>query len=47
MSYAMLFLQVRRASLRIAEAVEAHRVPSRADLRILGLKSQMFARGVR
>ena len=46
MTYAMLYLQVRRASLRIAEAVEAHRVPSKADLKLLGLKAQMFARKV-
>ena len=42
MSYAMLFLQVRRASLRIADAVELNRVPLNADLKILGLKPQMF-----
>jgi hypothetical protein len=44
MSYAMLFLQVRRASMRIAEAVEAHRIPSNADLKLLGLKAHMFER---
>jgi hypothetical protein len=44
MSYAMLFLQVRRASLRIAEDVEAHRIPLRADLKLLGLRAQMFSR---
>jgi hypothetical protein len=46
MSYAMLFLQVRRAALRIAEDVEAHRIPLRTDLKLLGLKAQMFARKV-
>ena len=46
MTYAMLFLQVRRASMRIAEAVEAHRIPSNADLKLLGLKAQMFARRI-
>ena len=44
MTYAMLFLQVRRASMRIAEDVEAHRIPSKADLKLLGLKAQMFSR---
>lgn len=44
MTYAMLFLQVRRAALRIAEDVEAHRIPLRADLKLLGLKAQMFSR---
>jgi hypothetical protein len=44
MTYAMMFLQFRRASMRIAEAVEAHRIPSNADLKILGLKAQMFSR---
>jgi hypothetical protein len=44
MTYAMLFLQVRRAAMRIAEDVEAHRIPLRADLKLLGLKAQMFAR---
>lgn len=46
MTYAMLFIQVRRASMRIAEAVEAHRVPSNADLKLLGLKAQLFQRKV-
>jgi hypothetical protein len=46
MTYAMLFLQVRRAALRIAEDVEARRVPLRADLKLLGLRAQMFARGL-
>jgi hypothetical protein len=46
MTYAMLFLQIRRASLRIAEDVEAHRIPLRADLKLLGLKAQMFARNM-
>jgi len=43
MTYAMMFLQIRRASMRIAEAVEAQRIPSNADLKILGLKAQMFS----
>jgi hypothetical protein len=47
MSYAMMFLQIRRASIRIAEAVEAHRIPSNADLKILGLKPQMFVHKIR
>jgi len=46
MTYAMMFLQIRRASMRIAEALDAHRIPSNADLKILGLKAQMFARKI-
>jgi hypothetical protein len=44
MTYAMLFLQAQRASIRIADALEAHRIPSKTDLKILGLKAQMFSR---
>lgn len=44
MSYAMIFLQAQRASIRIADAVEARRVPSKADLKLLGLKAQLFSR---
>ena len=44
MSYAMLFLQVQRASIRIAGALESRRVPSKTDLKLLGLKAQMFRR---
>lgn len=44
MSYPMLFLQVQRASIRIAGALELGRVPSNADLKLLGLKAQMFRR---
>ena len=44
MSYAMIFLQAQRASIRIADAVEARRMPSKADLKLLGLKAQLFSR---
>lgn len=44
MSYAMLFFQIQRASIRIADAVESRRIPSRADLKLLGLKPQLFRR---
>jgi hypothetical protein len=44
MTYAMLFLQAQRASIRIADAIECKRVPSNADLKLLGLKAQLFRR---